>query len=320
MNRLIICLTGATGFIGHHLINGISSEQYSIRVLTRNSNYKFPDYIKIFIGDLTVYDSSLRAFLENCSVLINCAGEIHNSTLMYSLHVRGTLNLLKVISEDVSRTVPPLHWVQLSSVGAYGPQLNTDLDRFIDEDTRTNPVGEYEITKTIADDLLMKANNVGLITCSILRPSNVFGRGMRNQSLYALVSIIQKGLFFYIGKPGAIASYVHVEDVVRGIISCAFNPIAKGKIYILSADCMLEDLVAHIAILLGKRPPSLRISEFLVRKFVYLIDWLKLIPLTSSRIDALSCRTHYSSQRIISDLTFKFYKPMPESIIDLLSK
>jgi nucleoside-diphosphate-sugar epimerase len=318
IHRPIICITGASGFIGQHLISRISSEKISIRVLSRNHNHQFPDNVEVFFGDITIYDYSLNLFLNNCSVLINCAGEIHNPSLMSSLHIGGTLNLLKVISDDLGRGAPPLHWVQLSSVGAYGPQVNKDLNRLVDEETPTSPVGEYEITKTIADDILMKANNEGLITCSILRPSTVFGRGMRNQSLNALISIIQKGLFFYIGKPGAISSYVHVEDVARAIISCAFNPMAKGKIFILSADCRLEDLVAYIAIALGKKPPSLRIPEFLVRKVVHHISWLKFVPLTPSRIDALTCRTRYSSSRISSELNFSLSRQMPNSIIDVV--
>jgi nucleoside-diphosphate-sugar epimerase len=318
MSRKIICITGATGFIGNHLINRISNKKYSIRVLTRNLNHEFPDNTEVFFGDLTFFDYRLKLFLDNCSILINCAGEIHNPSIMSSLHVGGVLNLLKAISEDLYRIGPPLHWVQLSSVGAYGPQVSKGLDRLVNEVTPQYPVGEYEITKKIADDLVMKANNEGVITCSILRPTNVFGKGMRNQSLNGLIRVIEKGFFFYIGKPGAISSYVHVDDVVEGIISCAFNPMAKGKTFILSADCMLEDLVLRIASTLGKSAPSLRLPEPLVRRFVQHAKWLNLLPLTSSRIDALTCRTRYSSHRIFSDLDFSLSRPMPNSIVDLI--
>ncbi len=317
MHKPIICITGATGFIGQNLINKFSYAHYSLRVLTRKNNLKFPDHVEVFIGDLTIFDSSLKLFLDNCSIIINCAGEISNVKHMRRLHVGGTTNLLKAIVEKHSLTAP-VHWVQLSSVGAYGPPIRRDLVWLVEETTPTNPVGEYEITKTMADELLMKANNEGLITCSILRPSNVFGKGMPNQSLYSLISFIRRGLFFYIGSPGAIANYVHVDDVVDGIIRCTFNPIAKGKVYILSADCMLEDLINCIALTLGKNPPKIRVSEYWLRKFLQCIGSLKFFPIKPSRINALTSRTHYSSNKILSELNFSFSKKMPNSIVDLV--
>lgn len=316
----LVCITGATGFVGKGVIDRLLLEGCRIRVLTRNSTLVFPENVEVVIGNLTIDDNQLDKFLIDCTILINCAGEIHNISLMRSLHVYGTLNLLRRISKIKIENQLLIHWVQVSSVGAYGPQIIRDIERLIDEDSPVSPVGEYEITKTIADELLIKAHNEGVITCSILRPSNIFGLGMKNQSLLNLIGVINKGLFFYIGKPGAILTYVHINDVVEAIFLSCLIPKAKGKIYNLSADCKLETLVDYISLALGNKLPRIRIPECFIRKVVKFVGWTKLFPLTISRVNALTCRTRYSSNKIINELNFSFSKPMPKSVDELLYK
>ena len=61
-----------------------------------------------------------------------------------------------------------------------------------------------EKTKAESDQLVMNAARKGTFTYSILRPSNVFGPTMTNQSLFQMIEMISKGLFFFIGKDVAI--------------------------------------------------------------------------------------------------------------------
>ena len=132
--------------------------------------------------------------------------------------------------------------------------------------------------------------------------------------------MVKRGLFFYIGQPGAVATYVHVDDVAAALMKCAFEPKARGQIYNLSNDCPLEDLIKCIALLLGVRSPRIRIPESLVRNAVGLFEGRVNIPLTQSRIDSLVNKTHYLSDKIISELGFRFTKSMPASGEELIKK
>jgi nucleoside-diphosphate-sugar epimerase len=317
--NLQVCVTGANGFIGRNLVDALFLQGYSIRVLTRRSDCVFRDGVQVVRGDLTSPECPLAQLFEGCEVVFHCAGEIRDVTTMRLLHVDGTERLIKAALKEASQTCRTLHWVQLSSVGAYGPPFGTTYaDRIVTEDTPPRPVGEYEITKTRADEFVMEASNGVEMTYSILRPSNVFGAKMTNQSLRGLIQMVKRRLFFYIGKPGAVATYIHVDDVVAALVKCAFEPNAKGRIYNLSNDCLLEDLINHIALLLGVHRPRLRIPEILVRSAVGFLENRVNTPLTTSRLDALSNRTHYPVDRIASELGFSFCKPLPAAIEDLM--
>ena len=321
MRGLRICLTGANGFIGRRLVAALSRQGHAIRVLSRRSDCLLFDGIHVVKGDLTSVDCPFDQFLEGCEVVVHCAGEIRDVAAMKSLHVDGTHRLLQAVLHEAAQRGQTIHWVQLSSVGAYGPPPGAaHTDRIVTEDTSTRPFGEYEVTKTQSDELVVQASERGLMSRSILRPSNVFGSDMPNQSLRGLIRMVKRGLFFYIGRPGAVANYVHVDDVVIALMKCAFEPKARGQIYNLSNDCLLEDLIKCTASILKVHRPRMRITEPLIRTAVGLFEGRVNIPLTQSRIDALVNKTRYPADKIVSELDFIFSKPMPAAIEDLIKK
>lgn len=315
-----VLVTGASGFIGRKLVEQLLKSGYRVVVLTRHESYKYSSIVNVKVGDLATGLGINEKLFEGVQVIFNCAGELRDTNLMNQVHINGTRNLLRAISGVSNKMDKPFHWIQLSSVGAYGPALQANHSRRITEASEENPVGEYETTKTESDHLVMQASKKGLITHTILRPSNVLGSDMSNQSLRGLISMVKRGLFFYIGKPGAVATYVHVDDVVAALMKCAFEPKARGQTYNISNDCLLEDLIKCIASVLGVRPPRIRIPESLIRAAVGIFEGRVNIPLTTSRIDALVNKTRYPADKIVSELGFKFSMPMPLAIEDLVKK
>ena len=314
-----VCVTGANGFIGRYLVAALIHQGHTVRVLTRRESNIFPADVEVVTGDLTSSDCPLSQFLFDCEILFHCAGEIHDPNLMRLLHVEGTKRLIQAQLKEHLRTRRQLHWVQLSSVGAYGPPIGRpQTDRVVTEHTVENPANEYEITKTISDELVMKASGSGAMTYSILRPSNVFGTKTTNQSLRRLIEMVRHGLFFYVGKPGAIVTYVHVDDVVCALIACGVVPSAKGQIYNLSCDCELEVLISYIASLLRVRQPSLRISRPLILASISLLSKVLKPLIKIPSLNVLVLRTRYSTEKIEIELGFRFLKPLPAGVEDLV--
>ena len=187
------------------------------------------------------------------------------------------------------------------------------------EESPLRPVGEYEVTKCRSDELVLEAAERGEIFCTILRPSNVFGPGMPNQSLRGLISIVRRGLFFYAGARGAIATYIHVDDVVEALLMCGeCRGGETARVYNVSHDCLWEDLIDAIASACAVRRPTLRVPEKAVRAVVSLVSRIFRVPLTQSRIDALVCRTSYPVFRISDALGFKPRCDVPRTIEQMI--
>ena len=293
---MYVGITGGTGFIGKTLVLRHLAAGDTVRLLSRRSIYDMalPNSVQVFDGDLTGPVEFLIPFVDGVDVLYHCAGEIKDQTKMYSVHVKGAKNLCVAADHRIG------HWVQLSSVGAYGPQYSG----IVTEETPLNPVGVYEKTKTESDQLVTDAARRGAFTYSILRPSNVFGPTMTNQSLFQMIAMINKGFFFFIGKLGASANYIHVDNVVEGLVQCGKMDAARGQIYNISDYRTIEEFVAVIADELRKPMPSLRLPEMPVRWVARLCERLPHFPLTESRVNALTNRSVYSIERIQYELEY----------------
>ena len=304
-----VAITGGTGFIGKHLAMYCISHGHEVRILSRKPNIKWPlDSVRWFTGDLNE-PSCLLPFVDGVDILYHCAGQLTETDLMLSLHVDGTQNLIEAASHRIG------HWVQLSSVGVYGAVS----EGVINEESPINPVGVYEVTKAESDQIVLNAASQGSFSCSILRPSNVFGADMKNQSLFSMISMIDRGLFFFIGKPGASANYIHVDNVVDGLIRCGTISAAKGRIYNLSDHCTMEAFVSLISDALGCNCPRIHLPEMPLRWASKLAGVIPGFPLTHSRVNALVNRSTYQTDRIEAELHYVHVMSMENGLKQLVA-
>lgn len=316
-----ICITGAAGFIGEKLADKLEANGAELHLLTRKKMLDAA-HRGYFTADLVDGSASLAKLLSGVNVVYHCAGEIKNTALMHDLHVGGTQRLLDAVRVEIETTKKPIHWVQLSSVGAYGPPRGApQVERVVVESSPSAPVGEYEVTKTLADELVIQfAKTEPLFSYSILRPSIVVGATMPNQSVRALVRMIKKRLFFYIGSRSAVATYIHVDDVVDALILCGERPSGRGQVFNLSNDCALSEIVNAVAVASGLRPPDLCVPERPLRLLVKLLSRIGRAPLTQSRINAMVIRTRYPTTQIEGVLGFKPAHAIPFAIATMFAK
>jgi nucleoside-diphosphate-sugar epimerase len=301
-----VCVTGATGFIGRKLISLNLSQGHAVNYLSRNSDLQLPD-VTFFRGDLTERSSEVSNFLTNAEVLFNCAGELNDKLAMRKTHVDGVKYLLNIIEQQQAGNKMKLfHWVQLSSCGAYGNSTNSnEMPRYIDESTPNNPVGEYECTKTEADELIIDfARQHDWFKYTIMRPTIVFGVGMKSSLIIRIAKMIKMGLFFYIGHKNAIVNFVHVDDVVKAMSLATLNENAFNQTFIISNDCRLEDFVNTIAKAMQKSKPRITINERLIRSSVALANKLIKLPINQFQIDVLTRQTNYSSRKVTNLLNW----------------
>lgn len=296
-----IAVSGGSGFIGSNLVQALVLQGHDVRVLSRYDNSQ--KEVENFQANLCDPSSraKLEAFLDGVDILFHCAGQVTDEALMSSLHVDGTQRLVEAAEGRVGR------WVQLSSVGAYG----VFRDGVITEASPEAPIGIYETTKTQSDEIV---RNSGL-PFVILRPSNVFGNTMNNQSLFQLVRAIRQGLFFLIGKKGSIVNYIHVDDVVSALITCGFHPKAPGNVYNLSQNIDIEHMAQAFLNGLGVERTLFRLPEIPLRVMAFLVGWFPRFPLSLSRIDAMTSKCKYGSEKIVRELEFNFEFSLEERFL-----
>lgn len=302
---MIIGITGGSGFIGKRLVQRHLARGDNVRVLTRNpSDNSLPDEVELFPGDLTLPEARFENFVDGVDVLYHCAAELRDVSRMEAVNVLGTRRLIDAAAQHVHR------WVQLSSVGAYGPVRQG----IVTEQSPEQPSGPYEVTKTRADALVRQAATHGAFEAVLLRPSIVYGEGMPNRSLYQWLAMMERGLFFFMGPEGASANYIHVDDVVAALELCATHAHAAGNTFNLSDWCTIEELVNIFTVALGRPAPSRRLPLAPIRLLAAILGRIPGFPLTSSRVDALSSRASYPINHIEKELDFALKVPMKKGM------
>lgn len=292
---MLVAITGGTGFIGRRLAVSHLERGDQVRLLSRRRVTGFEGSADVYRADLTDTNADLRSFVEGADIVYHCAGQLADESSMSAVHVDGTARLVRAAAGHIGR------WVQLSSVGVYGFRCSG----VVNEGALEAPQGIYEATKAQGDALVADAAANGAFDHVLLRPSIVYGPEMTNQSLFQLINMIARGLFFFIGPPGAIVNYVHVQGVVAALIACGTHVGACGHTYILSDDSPLESVVRTIATALRKPEPRLRVPLAPVMLIAQMIGRTSWFPLNESRVRVLTKRVTYDGSRIEKDLGYR---------------
>ena len=129
--------------VGRKIVQRLLLRRYSVRILTRKSNFDNPA-VEVFTGDLED-EKVLKLFLSNADLLFHCAAELHDKFKMWDVNVRGTERLLKIANDTSIK-----YLCYLSSAGVVG---QTSV-KWVDEKTTCNPQNTYEKSKWAAEQIV----------------------------------------------------------------------------------------------------------------------------------------------------------------------
>ena len=269
--------------------------------------------VELFKADLTkCISSDLNEFVNGADVLYHCAGELHDTNKMEDLHVNGTKKLI-----ESARSSKVDRWVQLSSVGVYGPFPGV----LVDEAYPCQPKGIYEITKSKSDNLVLEEARKKRFNCFFLRPSIIFSPKMFNNSLFQLIEMIDKGLFFFIGKHGAYSNYIHIDNVVHALVLCGqCKPKKNINVYNLSDIKTIEEFVKIISDKLDRSQPKFRLPKWPLLVISRVMNSMIRFPLTVNRIKSLSDRTAYDSNKIEKELGYNHKISLNEGLLQMVDE
>jgi dihydroflavonol-4-reductase len=175
-----IFVTGATGFVGHHVARELASRGAQLRLLVRKTSNLanlegiFPSgQAETHIGDLAD-PSTIAPALEGCEAVFHVAADyrlwIPDPKSMYRANVDGTRELLRLSREAGIRRV-----VYTSSVATMGFRKDGLI---VNEDTPVSladMVGHYKRSKFLAEQEAIHAAEAGQ-QVMILNPTTPIGR------------------------------------------------------------------------------------------------------------------------------------------------
>jgi dihydroflavonol-4-reductase len=225
-----ILVTGATGFIGSHLVALLLSKGHHVRCLVRKtSNLIWLKELSVeyMYGDI-YDDAALRQAVDGVQYIYHSAGLTKAKTReeYFRANAEGTQRLLRAAAEAAPGLSRFLH---VSSQAAAGPSTTRDP---IDESVPPHPITTYGRSK-YQSELECRAFE-GRVPCTICRPPAVYGP--RDKDVFEFFHTMSRGLQPMIGIHDTYVSLIHVKDLVRGFVMAAESPITVGQTYFISSS------------------------------------------------------------------------------------
>lgn len=252
-----ILVTGATGFVGSHVVDRLVERGRTVRCLVRQSSnlrYLKHPQIEFAYGGLDEA-TDWNAALADVDTIYHVAGLTfaRRAKDYFTVNQRGTEAILAAAIRQRQRIKK---FVQVSSLAAMGPGHD---DQPVDEDTQPAPITPYGQSKLAGEEAVFAASD--LLPVTIVRPPAVYGP--RDYALYELFKSIARGLSPMIGRYDKHVSLVHVHDLADGIILAGESAAATGRAYFISSDevYVMREVADKIGALLGRRVRTLTIPR-----------------------------------------------------------
>jgi nucleoside-diphosphate-sugar epimerase len=235
-----ILITGATGFIGPHIMRAFHQGGHEVYGLARSvekfENLKLPGACLHGSLSSAVPNQWIDELPESIDLVIHAAGLIHsfNSADFYQTNSYATKQLI----HDLKNKYPRLKFILVSSLAAVGPSLNAE--NMITESQAPRPVGHYGKSKLLAESYLQEFAPKGWET-TIVRPPIIFGPG--DPAFLDLFKMIKNKRIIEVGKKGLHKnfSFICVHDLVDNIVQLSLkDKMDSSQTYFLSHCSVVE--------------------------------------------------------------------------------
>jgi nucleoside-diphosphate-sugar epimerase len=246
-----ILVTGATGFLGRHLIPILADKYPKLTALVReNSDVRQLKElgVRLYYADLSK-GSLIKDVPEGVDIILHLAALMSDKDhLPYAefrkVNVEGTLNLLKFAGSSIRQ------FILVSTVGVYGATTSQGFDEDAPYGKR---LSKYERSKAEAEEAALGFCRRRNLNLTILRIGQLYGPGMKYGWPQVLRNI-EEGRMYLLGRADNLLHLTYVSDAVKGILLSINNSNSYGKAFNICArePSRVKDIFTEMAGQLGR--------------------------------------------------------------------
>ena len=323
----MIAVSGATGFLGAHVVCRLLQKGQQVRAFKRaSSNLNEFNYIYSLmfsspqaLSNLTWVDAdvldvpALEIALTGVTEVYHCAAMVSFSQKdkeqMMQINVQGTANMV-----NISLQCGVQKFAHISSIAALGREKSgievTENTKWVNSKLNSN----YAISKYKAEMEVWRASEEGLPVV-IVNPGVILGSGDWNKGSCALFKLVKRGMPFY---TDGVNGYVDVLDVADATISLMEKNKFAERYILISESMSMHNFLTYAAECLNVQPPTLRVNKLLAE-----VSWMaaaiagfftgKKPSITKETARASLKQYYYNNSKIKIHIGFNFI-PLKQTI------
>lgn len=294
-------VTGATGFVGYHLVSALRARGDTVRVLalpTEDTRGLEQQDVIIYRGNVCEPETLVEP-MRGVNTVFHLAA-IHGlwrpKQEYYSVNVGGVENVCQAaLAAGVRRLIHVSSWT------VYG----MGLGRAVHEGFPLSPIADlYTETKAEGEKLVQRYMARKHLPAVIVRPGTMFGPG-DHVNFGRMADRLRAGKAMIIGAGRNALPFVYVTNVVEGMLLAVNQEQAVGQVYNLADDRPLTQVQFWHAMAeaIGTKPPQLRLPYLPLYTLAFFAEY-------ANRFDASGC------QPLVTRLGVKLFGTDNRHIID----
>jgi len=313
-----ILVTGATGFVGRHLVRHLVARGHRLWILSRHGASGRTEHngqVTVVTGDVTD-PVAMGDAVQGMDAVYHLAALRHlwgvPETVYRQVNVIGTQHLLDAAAESGVR-----RFVYCSSVGVARYPGNTQADERLPY-TRPTSQRFYHATKAEAERLVLERARSGRLPAVVVRPVITYGPGDEDGMVTRLIKLLAHKRFLLLGRGENHVDLVYIDDLVAGM-EAVLHRGSVGRVYIFSgvAPIPMRTLVEKVCALLdrpmprGYVPVGLAMGVGWGMEMLYRLLAGRLIPagnapfVTRDKVATLTVDRGFSHQRAAQELGYR---------------
>ena len=313
-------LTGATGFVGSAVARKLLSEGLAVRALVRrSSNRSNLEGLDLNLVEGDIRDAELlHRVVHGVRYVFHVAADYRlwapDPKEIFATNVDGTRAIMELALEaGVERVVytSSVATLRLPDNGAAADET-APLDQ-------ADAIGAYKQSKVLAERLVERMVAEANLPAVIVNPSTPIGpRDVRPTPTGRIVVEAATGRMPAFVDTGL--NLVHVDDVAAGHVA-ALRRGRVGERYILGGENLsLGQMLAEIARLAGRRPPTVKLPRALIFPIAYAAEGLARITkrepfVTVDGLRMAKYKMFFSSAKAERELSYHA-RPAAEALAD----
>lgn len=321
-------VTGASGFVGAHLIYSLLEKGYRVTALVRSKNNlaSFNTLTKLYpeavTTDITWIEGDLLSpedwlgFLASTDVVFHAAAVVSflakDKQQMMNTNVQGTAH---IVDACLQLGKPLVYVSSVAALGrAEGQVAVNETTTWKDTDHNT----AYAISKHLAEREVWRGVEEGL-SAAVVCPGIILGPWPKNTGSGQIPALVRKKLPFYpVGENG----FTGVRDVVGMMIAMYEESCYGHKILCVTENVSYREVLNRFASGFDTTPPKIALNGWLLSVF-YTISRLSEymgipFPFPSQGLKSTSLKTRYFSVNLPLLKTFK-HRSLSHSIEETIA-
>jgi nucleoside-diphosphate-sugar epimerase len=241
MSQRLAVVTGASGFVGSHVVDELLRSGARVRCLLRpTSSTRWLDGKPVEIARLDLSDARRMAdSVRDAQWIVHAAGltRARSPAEFHAANVGGTERMLRAAMDARG---PLERFLLIGSQAAAGPSLD---GRAVTETEMPQPVSPYGVSKLRSEELTLLLRD--RLPVTVIRPPAVYGP--RDDALLRVFVAVKRHVRPVL-RAGGRFSLVHAEDLARAAVLALGHPGAKGQVYFVAEpeSCGYEELGACV--------------------------------------------------------------------------